>query len=256
MKIKRLTCFILCLLISSGLQADFEHFDFAEPGTGKKVHNYSVELKFSNQQPRSYRIPQDCQKITNEVKFGSTPPNEAVQKALWFKIINDCRYVTFLHQKEDVNAVRDLVSDYDFYNARLADLPFESRCQEMPKDIETCKSKPASPGKLKLTAFFPFLEIYLHDGKLPVETCRFYNGAFRGELYLTEEGVKCHRNFRGRGLRLLSIDYADLNADGFMDVLLRMIPLGSGVSRMPIYLPLTRLSEEAGFSIPEGISLD
>jgi hypothetical protein len=57
-------------------------------------------------------------------------------------------------------------------------------------------------------------------------------------------------------LRVLSVDYGDFNADGVQDVLLRMMPMGRGISRMPVLLPLTRFDGEQAFSVPSGLMVE
>ncbi len=247
--------YTLLLITPLVVYADFNHFEFSEPGSGQKVKSYTYELTFAQGQVRQYQVPNDCQQILNEVTFGMPSPNLVLQRSIWFKMINDCRYVAFLHQNESHGSKQDFVSQYDFYNARLADLPFQSSCKE-ESTIESCKSRPAEPGMLKLSSFFPFLNIVMHDGVAEVSECRFYEGAFRGELMLTDEGIRCHSNPRSRGLRLLSVDYADFNNDGFEDALLRMMPLGRSVSRMPILLPLTRFADDQRFTLPQGLSMN
>jgi hypothetical protein len=239
---------------TSLLQADMGHFHFSEPGTGSKVTHYEADISFPQDFTRHVLVPADCPTIINEVSFGHPAPNNTLDRALWFKVINDCRYVQFIHQSEELTAPQDFVSNYDFYNARLADLPFESRCKDLAS-LEECKKKPASSDKLKISSLFPFLEIRQHAGE-PVEECRFVAGAFRGYLFLTQDGVRCGFDRSANGLRVLSVDYGDFNADGVQDVLLRMMPMGRGISRMPVLLPLTRFDGEQAFSVPSGLMVE
>ncbi len=239
---------------TSLLQADMGHFHFSEPGTGSKVTHYEADISFPQDFTRHVLVPADCPTIINEVSFGHPAPNNTLDRALWFKVINDCRYVQFIHQSEELTAPQDFVSNYDFYNARLADLPFESRCKDLAS-LEECKKKPASSDKLKISSLFPFLEIRQHAGE-PVEECRFVAGAFRGYLFLTQDGVRCGFDRSANGLRVLSVDYGDFNGDGVQDALLRMMPMGRGISRMPVLLPLTRFDGEQAFSVPSGLMVE
>jgi len=235
------------------LQANMDHFSFSEPGTGKKTASYEVEITFAQNNQRQFRIPHDCEIILREDSFGLSAPNNTLDRALWQKMINDCHYVVFVHQSHEQPPLKDFVSNYDFFNAKLEDLPFQSKCTENAT-VEDCRKAPNTKGKIKLSLFFPFLDIRDYQGEV-VEDCRFINGAFRGSLILTDEGIHCHYDRRGKGLRLISVDHGDFNDDGYQDALLRMIPMGRGVSRMPILLPLTRFEADQPFTLPEGLTI-
>lgn len=231
-------------------------FFFAQPESGVRVDQYEIKLSFPDRQSRRYLVPDDCGILLNEANFGARRPDNILGKNLWFKAINDCRYVMMM--PAELRAVEiDHVSDYDFHNARLVDLPFASQCRASDeKDfIQQCRNE--QPDKLSLRAFFPFLEVEPQAASDQLtEECRFHAGAFRGRLILTAEGIRCQKDSRAHGLRLLSVDYGDLNADGVQDAVLRIVPLGRGVSRMPIMLPLTRKAANVPFSIPTGLPMD
>ncbi len=258
MIIKKLSdFFVMCFAaFYQPVIASMDHFSFSEPGTGQKVDFYETNITFAGNKIRHFHVPRDCHSIINDVSYGISAPNSSIDRGLWFKIINDCRYVIFLHQNEDIKAAKDFVSNYDFFNAKLEDLPFETKCKGFTSVAECRKNKEGvASDKLKLSLFFPFLQIRDHHGE-EVDECHFHEGAFRGNLVLTVDGLRCHYDRRGNGLRLLSVDYGDFNADGYQDALLRMIPLGRGISHMPILLPLTRFEDQTGFSVPDSLSLD
>lgn len=263
--------FILSLLSFSLLQAEEQaisqlsepdnskqnhrQYAFSEPFTGRKVDHYEVELEFPDNQFRKYLIPDDCLKVINEVSFGAANPVAIIDRNVWRKVINDCRYVALV---PDYSAFPeyDYVSCYDFYNARLVDLPFASQCETAAEDKITKECVVDEPGKLSIFSFFPFLEFTDKAETGKTEECRFNNGSFRGKLIATSEGIRCQYDRKARGLRLISVDRQDLNNDGYEDAVLRIMPLGRGVSRMPIVLPLSRKSNDEPFSVPEGLSLD
>jgi len=230
-------------------------YAFSEPFTGRKVDHYEIELEFPDNQLKKYQVPDDCLKVINEVSFGGANPIAIIDRNVWTKVINDCRYVALV---PDYSAFpeHDYVSCYDFYNARLVDLPFASQCETTSEEKITEECVVDEPGKLSIASFFPFLEFADKHEAGKTEECRFNNGSFRGKLIATSEGIRCQYDRKARGLRLLSVDRQDLNRDGYEDAVLRIMPLGRGVSRMPIILPLTRKSYEEPFSVPQGLSMD
>ena len=230
-------------------------FFFSQPFSGSKVDHYEVSLEFPGNEKRQYLIPDDCSKVMSEVSFGSPNPVNVIDRNLWSKVINDCRYVLIMPPVAST-VEHDLVSDYDYFNASLSDLPFASECETKttPQRPQECLTQ--TPGKLSLSSFFPFLEIRQQIEGEEIVECQFTEGVFRGRLILTDAGIRCQHDKRARGLRLLSVDHVDLNHDGYEDVLLRIMPLGRGVSRLPILLPLTRYEENTPFSVPHGLSVD
>lgn len=243
--------------LSSPDYSDHAHrkYAFSEPFSGRKVDHYEVELEFPDNQFKKYLIPDDCLKVINEVSFGAANPVQIIDRNVWIKVINDCRYVALVPDHSSF-AEHDFVSCYDFYNARLVDLPFASECEISTDGKITKECIIDEPGKLSITSFFPFLEFTNKSDPSKAQECRFTNGSFRGKLIATSEGIRCEYDRKAKGLRLISVDRQDLNADGYEDAVLRIMPLGRGVSRMPIVLPLTRKSHDEPFSIPQGLSMD
>jgi hypothetical protein len=66
-------------------------------------------------------------------------------------------------------------------------------------------------------------------------------------------GIYCEPDPDAPGFRVISVDYADVNGDRVLDVVLRLVPLAPGASRIPQILPLTRKSPEGAFSVPKAI---
>ena len=236
--------------------ADNEHFTFAMPFSGEKGNKYELDLTFRDNQVKKFNIPQDCGQIINDVNYGMSNPINILDRKLWRKAINDCRYVMMVHQHEDVSPQTDFITGYDFYNARLTDLPFAQKCvaEDNEEFIQQCKKQQVEEGKLLIASYFPFLEIVKSDDSIMTEDCQFKNGLFRGRLIRTSDGIRCQPDRRANGLRLLSVDVGDFNSDGFLDALLRIMPIGRGVSRFPVLIPLTRFEENSSFSVCEGIA--
>ena len=229
-------------------------FNFSQPFSGTKVDHYEVALEFPRNQREKYLIPDDCHKVINKVSYGSAKPVNIIDRNLWMKVVNDCRYVSVIPNNPQ-QCEHDFVSQYDYFNAKLSDLPFSSECDPAVSASAECMSQPTKD-KLSISSFFPFLEVAHQTGQAELEECKFTDGMFRGKLVLTEDGIRCQKDRRAHGLRLLSVDHGDLNNDGYEDVVLRIMPLGRGVSRLPVLLPLTRNADDVPFSVPEGISMD
>jgi hypothetical protein len=81
--------------------------------------------------------------------------------------------------------------------------------------------------------------------------CELTNGIFRGHLFLDEQGMHCTTDPDAPSLRLIAVDFADINGDRFLDAILRFVPLRGRPARMPLILPLTRFEPGTPFSVPE-----
>ncbi len=248
--------FMVLLVFSLPLPADQDHFVFAMPFSGDKGTHYDIQLGFANNEVKKFHIPDDCNTIMSMVNFGAPNPINLIDRKLWFKSINDCRYVMMLHINEEGHPENDFVTNYDYFNARLADLPFSSQCKATDDDIFQKQCASSEDDKPTIRSYFPFLEVLPNNTDTVTEECQFSDGVFRGSLVRTDQGIRCQQDRRAKGLRLISVDYTDLNDDSYMDVVLRIMPLGRGVSRFPILLPLTRFTPDTPFSLVEGLAYD
>jgi len=223
---------------------------FTAPYTGEKVKEYEITLPISRQEDETFVIPRDCRKLNSRLLEGAGHWGNRVQRRLWIKADDDCRYLNYL-RKNPGKVEKDFVSSYDFLNARIADLPLRPGCDlyMLLRNPDACPDP--FPGMPDFSMFM------MHQNHHPVarenrEECRFEKGLFRGHIHYTPEGLHCYRDSRAPGYRILSVDFADVNADGYLDAVLRMTLIGSRGRPELLVLPLTRFSENEPFSIPEG----
>jgi len=223
---------------------------FAAPYTGEKVKSYEVTLPISRYEEETFVIPRDCKKLNSRLLEGAGHWGNRVQRRLWIKADDDCRYLNYLKRYLG-KAEKDFVSGYDFHNARISDLPLRPGCdlEQLLRDPEGCP--PPLPGMPD------FSMLMMHPGHRndrheSADDCRFENGVFRGHIHPTPEGLHCYRDRRAPGYRILSVDYADVNGDGHLDAVLRMTRIGTRGRPELLVLPLTRFSEDEPFVIPKG----
>lgn len=224
---------------------------FAEPVSGRKVTHYSVELPLDRTQTQSFTIPDDCAAVVQMVETGSMHRGSILDRRIWLKAESDCRYHNFLH-RHPLGEMEDHVSGYDFMNARLTDLPIDHRCAPGQADAPAGNCDPDAIDGFGLLHHFPLAEP--HDAGRSESTdgeCRLVNGLFHGRLYVDRHGIRCTTGPDAPSLRLIAVDYADVNGDRYLDAVLRFIPIGRGAIRAPLILPVTRKRADGPFQIPE-----
>ena len=148
------------LLWSLPLQADRDHFIFALPFSGDKGSHYDIQLGFANNEIKKFHIPDDCENIINMFNFGAANPVNLIDRKLWFKSVNDCRYVMMLHMNQDSHPENDFVADYDFFNAHLADLPFSTECKGTDEEIFQQQCEQAKMANLPFVLIFHSSKCY------------------------------------------------------------------------------------------------
>ena len=223
---------------------------FAEPLTGRRVTSYEVELATGREQRSSFNVPRDCEALIQAADGGSAYTGSVVDRRLWHKVESDCRYHAFLNH-HPLDDMQDYVSGYDFMNAKLSDLPIDRRCAQDGSGNRPDDCNPAATDPFGLLRTFPITEPPHHRTDVHEETdCALEDGLFRGHLYVDAEGVHCNPGVGAPGLRLVAVDFADVNGDQVLDAVLRFIPIGRGGSRVPLTLPVTRFSESEPFSAP------
>jgi hypothetical protein len=223
---------------------------FAEPLTGRRVDSYTVELATGREEHSSFAVPGECDAVLQAANQGSAYTGSVVDRRLWQKVESDCRYYSFLnhHPLEDM---QDHVSNYDFRNARLSDLPIDQRCAHDGSGGDATDCNPAATDRFGLLRNFPITEPPHHATDAhEKEDCQLRDGVFRGRLYVDTDGVHCEPGTGAPSLRLVAVDFADVNGDQVLDAVLRFIPIGPGASRIPLTLPVTRFSDSGPFTTP------
>ena len=185
------------------------------------------------------------------VEQGSAYRQSILDRRIWQKVEGDCRYYRFL-RRHPLRGLEDHVSDYDFWNAPLSDLPIAPPCEDEDAPASGCSpavgeafgilhrpapgAAPADPGA----------------GPGEETQCRLEDGLFRGRLYVDDRGLRCVAEAGAPSLRLIAVDFADINGDHVLDAVLRFVPLAPGSVRSPLVLPLTRFGDDEPFRVPWG----
>lgn len=218
---------------------------FQAPYSGEKVSEYEVSLPVTPHGKHTFRIPSECPAAHSAFRAGARQWGNRVERRVWDKVMQDCYYVAFLQQAE-AQPMHDYVSNYDFMNGTLLDIVLEAHCG----DAQDVPCEPLPPGMIELKQVLAPLSPE-QDGEANSNDCCIENGVFRGWAEYGENGMRCLADRRANGFRMVAIDFADVNADGYLDAVIRLIPMGRGVRRIPLILPLTRISPDGPFSIPE-----
>lgn len=223
---------------------------FMAPYSGEKVKEYQVTLPLSRYEKETFVIPRDCKKLNSRLLDGAGHWGNRVEKRLWIKVDDDCRYLNYL-TRNPRKADKDFVTGYDFMNARIVDLPLRPGCdlEQILRDPEGCP--PPMPGMPDFSMMMHH-QLDTHMQNNPPDDCRFKNGLFRGYIHPTPMGIHCYPVKRAPGYRILSVDFADVNEDGYLDAVLRLVRVGTRGRPELLMLPLTRFSEDEPFVIPEG----
>ncbi|HDK37472.1 MAG TPA: ferric uptake regulator family protein, partial [Thiolapillus brandeum] len=69
---------------------------FSAPYTGEKVQEYEITLPLSRHEKASFVIPRDCKELNSRLLEGNGHWGNRIEKRLWIKVDDDCRYVNFL----------------------------------------------------------------------------------------------------------------------------------------------------------------
>lgn len=240
--------------IAGDVGADDVHTAFfAEPTSGRKVTHYEIELPVRLDERETFHIPDDCGKVLRTVNSGLIYRGNIVDRRLWKKIENDCRYNTFLNLHPQ-HELEDHVSGYDFRNAWLRDLPLDPRCAGSGQESDPAGCNLAQPGSFGMLRHFPIATL---ADDIPALTdcipCRLNNGRFRGYVLIDGEAVRCQTGASAPGVRLIAVDFADINGDRVLDAVLRFIPIGPTNNRGPLVLPLTRFDDSGPFVSTEPV---
>ncbi len=220
--------------------------NFTEPYTGKPVKTYEIELPLSRKDRQKFSIPADCTQVNSRLLEGAGRWGSLIERRMWLKVDDDCRYHTFLNNTDEP-AEHDFVSQYDFFNADMTDLPLRPGCSLTLFLTNPAACPPKMPG---LPDFDQFMKRHDSGHDSSHESCKFRQGVFRGHIVYDSFGMHCINYRHAPGFRILSVDFADVNGDNYQDAILRLIRIGPGVSPASRILPLTRTSENEDFTIP------
>ena len=254
---KRLRAAFLCAmacLYPGTAQAERHQVYFAAPYSGEKVTHYAIELPVSKDHRQSFEIPEQCSDVTQAAIAGASRWGTRQERSVWQKVDRDCRYHAFLN-RYDGRPAKDYISGFDIWNAPLCDLLIESRCSNpdaLPGDPDC---QPLPPGIPRISQLLNFAGNNVGEALQHAEPCRLDGGIFRGWVVADPAGTHCIPDPNAPGFRLMSVDYADVNGDGMLDVVLRLVPLAPGASRIPLILPLTRTAPEGELHVPKAVSM-
>lgn len=227
---------------------------FAAPYSGEKVQQYDVNLPVARDETRTFTIPDQCAAAMQAFATGASQWCSRLEKHLWQKVAADCDYDAFLHRFPAVQ-IDDAVSEFDFRNAAIGDLLVSFACPAEGAEAggTGCAFRPSPVADIAPLLSFadPGNDLSGYDA----DACRLERGSFRGRVIADERGLRCKHDPRAPGIRVLSVDYGDVNGDGWLDAVLRVVPIGPGANRRPLVLAYTRIGPEAPLSVPvEGAS--
>jgi len=241
---------LLLILIEPVVAAPDQAY-FAEPISGKRVTEYQIELPTDRSERRVFAIPQDCAEVMRCVDEGAVYRSTIIDRRLWQKADGDCRFYSFLYRHPQ-QIMEDYVSDYDFRNARLSDLPIDPGCAGDATAGVPPECSPAATDPFGMLRYFPLAEPpHRPDEPHEEASCALQDGLFHGHLFVDAAGIHCDAGPGAPTLRLIAVDYADINGDHYLDAVLRFVPIRPGAPRAPLVLPLTRTGPEGPFHVPE-----
>lgn len=220
---------------------------FAAPYSGQKVNRYEVNLPVSRDEKRVFEIPGECDAAMAALAEGASRWCSRLEKRVWQKVASDCDYYAFIHRHVPTD-IRDAISGYDFRNAAIADLLVSFVCGG--EDGCAFGSQPVPDIAPLLSFAEPADDLSRYDAA----SCRLAHGSFRGFVFADDNGLRCVADPLAPGIRVLSVDYADVNGDGWLDAVLRVVPIGPGGNRRPLLLSYTRIDEDAPLGVPVGVS--
>jgi hypothetical protein len=234
-------------LLSPSVRAIHAPVYFAEPYSGAKVTQYNVSLPDGPGSKAEFAIPDQCAALSAAAESGGPQGSSPVEKRIWQKAINDCRFYAFLHRFPR-EQLEDHVTGFDFRNTGLGDL-LVSHCGFPVSGEDARACEPGTRRQQGLGAFLEFVEPGADEQGFSNEDCRITQGSFRGKVMFDSDGLRCRFGRRERGFRILSVDYTDANGDGYLDAALRIVSIGPGGGRLPMMLVYTRRSSDDALSL-------
>lgn len=230
-------------------QAGAPTFDepfFAAPWSGQKVTSYEVTLR-SHGGDRAFELPRDCAVINSLLTSGKTDRSRVIDRRLWMKVEHDCRYYALLrrHPRHDL---ADHVSAYDFGNLALDILPYDPGC------VGNMSGQHCSPLIVDASGDRRRFPLVVQPGRradavVGSTPCRLVDGVFHGRILPHATGLHCVPDERA-SLRLVGVDYGDVNGDGVLDAVLRLMPLSPEGGRRLLRIAVTRFAPDGRFEAP------
>ena len=245
--------FVLTGLCGTTSWADRHQIYFAEPYSGKKVTDYQIELPVARDSRQGFAIPAQCEELTRAARQEASRWGTRQQRSIWHKVDRDCRYHAFLNRYD--RASRDFVSEVDIWNAPLWHLLVEPRCATSDTQLGDPDCQPLPTGIPRISQLLKFTDSEAKQASRNAQPCRLADGIFRGWVVADPSGNHCIPDSNAPGFRVMSVDYADVNGDDMLDVVLRLVPLAPGTSRIPLILPLTRTSPDSALEIPAQLTM-
>ncbi len=222
---------------------------FAEPITGRRVSSYVADLPVDRFQRRRFSVPGECGDVLGAIQGGATFKGTILDRRLWQKVEADCRYHEFLH-RHPMQEVEDHVSTYDFMNARLSDMPI-AQCTVGAGPGTYIGCEPWTAAGFNMLHQFALIQPVANAPDKTLVECVLNDGLFYGQMFVGPDGILCDPDASVPSLRLIGVDFADINGDHILDAVMRFVPIGPGAARSPLILPLTRTQDSGPFSIPE-----
>lgn len=183
---------------------------------------------------------------------GCTPPENMFQMEWNARIGSEARTeFAKTMKKGERSPAHDFVSQYDFANAALDDLPWELHllCVFSDEYWDYCESvRKQHPDWNYLEFNFPNPEPRRYE-RVDEATCRLTGGIFTGELTVSNGTVFSESGDFNDGFQICDIGFTDVNQDGFMDAVLLLVQQGGGSARVSGVYVLTRKQSIGRFSL-------
>lgn len=219
---------------------------FIAPVTGQRVTHYDVSLSLVGNSRQAFHVPRDCGTLTGLIERREADRSRVIDRRLWLKVENDCRYHSLLHRHAS-KGIADYVTGYDFDNLALDILPYEPGC---PKDAPA-QCAPVLTDATGRRLSFPLIATRETEMKpsATITACKLENGLFRGRILSGDAGLRCVPDDRA-SLRLVGVDFGDVNGDGVLDAVLLLIPISPEGGRRLLRVPVTRFCPDGPFEAP------
>jgi hypothetical protein len=154
-------------------------------------------------------------------------------------------------KKGDRSPAHNFASQYNFATAALEDLPWNLHllCVFSDEYWDYCESiRKQHPDWNYLEFNFPDPEPRRYE-RVDKTTCRLTDGAFTGELIVSNGTIFAESGDFNSGFKIYDIGFTDVNHDGFMDAVLLLMQQGYGSSRVSGVFVLTRKQPGTKFSV-------